>query len=148
MAQRTRQAQQMRDKRPAAVMEHLERVDARVQEAAEGVTSTVARAMESFKQLQEMVDGAKAAVAEGLERVNVVLKGTVEGENTTVERIEPAHIQHNPWIIAKTTAELLDPAHVNHNPWILMGCALVMGYLLGTLERGSRGREHASSTPV
>jgi ElaB/YqjD/DUF883 family membrane-anchored ribosome-binding protein len=141
MAQRTGHGQQPRDERQAAVTENMGGVEARVQETVDGVTSTVASAMEGFKQLQETVDGAKAAVEEILERVHVALQETVEGVKTTVERIEPAHIQQNPWIIVRTTAELIDPAHVNHNPWILMGSAILMGYLLGTLER------HTASSP-
>jgi ElaB/YqjD/DUF883 family membrane-anchored ribosome-binding protein len=141
MAQRTGRAQQPSDERQAAVTEHLGGVEARVQETVDGVTSTVARAMEGFKQLQETVDGAKAAVEEVLERVHVALKEAVEGVNTTVERIDPAQLQQNPWTLVQATAELIDPAHVHHNPWSLMGSAIVMGYLLGTLER------HTASAP-
>jgi ElaB/YqjD/DUF883 family membrane-anchored ribosome-binding protein len=148
MAQRTGHCQRQIEERRAAVTENLGRVDARVQETVKGVASTVARALEGFTQLQETVDGAKAAVEEVLERVNVALKDTIEGVKTTVERIDPAQLQQNPWTIVKTTAELVDPAHMNHNPWILLGSAIVMGYLLGTLELGSLGSEQASSTSV
>jgi hypothetical protein len=135
MAQRTGHGQQPSDERPAAVTENMGGVDARVQETVDGVTSTVAHAMKGVKQLQETVDGAKAVVEEMLARVNVALKDTVEGVNTTMERIEPAQIQHNPWVLVKTTAELIDTAHENHYPWLLMGSAILVGYLLGTLER-------------
>jgi hypothetical protein len=83
-----------------------------------------------------------------LERVHVALKDTIDGVKTTAERIDPAPLQQNPWIIVQTTVELVDPAHMNHNPWILISSAIVMGYLLGTLELGGLGREHASSTSV
>jgi ElaB/YqjD/DUF883 family membrane-anchored ribosome-binding protein len=112
-----------------------------VQETVDGVTSTVERALEGVTQLQETVE-------EVLERVHVALKDTIDGVKTTAERIDPAQLQQNPWIIVKTTAELVDPAHMNHNPWILISSAIVMGYLLGTLELGSFGREQASSTSV
>jgi ElaB/YqjD/DUF883 family membrane-anchored ribosome-binding protein len=148
MAQRTGQAQQPSDERQAAVTENLGRVEERVQETVEGVTSTVERALEGFTQLQETVEGAKATVEEVLERVHVALKDTIDGVKTTVERIDPAHLQQNPWTIVQKTAELVDPAHMNQNPWILIGSAIVMGYLLGTLERGGLGREQASSTSV
>jgi len=95
----------------------------------------VASALEGFTQVQETVDGAKTAVEEVLARVNVALQEAVEGVKTTVERIDPAHIQQNPWSIVQAAAELINPAHVNQVPWILMGSAIVMGYLLGTLER-------------
>jgi ElaB/YqjD/DUF883 family membrane-anchored ribosome-binding protein len=119
-----------------------------VQETVDGVTSRVERALEGVTQLQETVEGAKAAVEEVLERVHVALKDTIDGVKTTAERIDPAPLQQNPWIIVQTTAELVDPAHMHHNPWILISSAIVMGYLLGTLELGSFGREHASSTSV
>jgi ElaB/YqjD/DUF883 family membrane-anchored ribosome-binding protein len=148
MAQRTGQAQQPNDERQAAVTENLGRVEERVQETVDGVTSTVERALEGFTQLQEPVEGAKAAVEEVLERVHVALKDTLDGVKTTVKRLDPAHLQQNPWTLMQTTAELIDPPHMNHNPWILIGSAIVMGYLLGTLELGSLGREHAASTSV
>jgi ElaB/YqjD/DUF883 family membrane-anchored ribosome-binding protein len=127
MAQRTGHSQRPIEERRAEVTENLGRVEERV---------------------QETVDAAKAAVEEVLERVNMVLKDTIEGVKTTVERIDPAQLQQNPWTIVKTTAELVDPAHMHQNPWILIGSAIVMGYLLGTLERGSLGSEHPSSTSV
>ena len=148
MAQRTGHSQRPNDERQAAMTENLGGGKARVQETVDGVASTVASGMEGVTQQQETVDGAKAAVEEVLERVHVALKDTLEGVKTTVERIEPAQLQQNPWVIVKATAELLDTAHVNHNPWILMGSAIVMGYLLGTLERGGLGSEQASSTSV
>jgi ElaB/YqjD/DUF883 family membrane-anchored ribosome-binding protein len=135
MVHRTGQAQQPSDERQAAVTEHLGRVEERAQETVEGVTSTVERALEGFTQLQETVDEAKAAVEEVLERVHVALKDTIDGVKTTVERIDPAPLQQNPWTLVHTTAELVDPARVHHNPWILIGSAIVIGYLLGTLER-------------
>jgi hypothetical protein len=67
---------------------------------------------------------------------------------TTVDRIDPAQLQQNPWTVVQLTAELVNPSRMNHNPWILIGSAIVMGYLLGSLERGSLGGEPASSTSV
>jgi ElaB/YqjD/DUF883 family membrane-anchored ribosome-binding protein len=121
MDERTSHAQQPRDERQAAVTEHMGGVETRVQETVDGVKSTVERAMESFTQIQETVDGARAAVEEMLEGVNVALQETVEGVKTMVERIEPAH--------------------VNQHPWILLGSAILLGYLLGTLE------QHTASSP-
>jgi ElaB/YqjD/DUF883 family membrane-anchored ribosome-binding protein len=91
--------------------ENMGRVEERVQKTVDGLRSTVHKAMEGFKQIQETVDGAKTAVDEMLESV----KGTV---NETVER-------------AKPTADLLD--YVQQNPWLLVGGAVLMGYILGTL---------------
>ena len=95
----------------AAVTESMAGVEERVQETIEGLKSTVHCAMEGFKQLQETVDGAKSAVDEMLESV----KGTVD-----------EMVQH-----VKPTADLLD--YGQQNPWLLMGCAILMGYILGSV---------------
>jgi ElaB/YqjD/DUF883 family membrane-anchored ribosome-binding protein len=117
MDQRTGQAQRPIDERQAAVTEKMGSVEARVQETVDGVKATVEGAIEGFKQVQETVDGAKAVVDELLERVT----GTV---HDTVERMQPA-------------AGLLE--YVQQNPWLLLGGAILMGYLLGSLAR-----DHAS----
>jgi ElaB/YqjD/DUF883 family membrane-anchored ribosome-binding protein len=66
-------------------------------------------------QVQETVDGAKAAVDELLERV----QGTV---HETVERMKPA-------------TDLFE--QLQQNPWLLLGGAILMGYLFGSLARGN-----------
>jgi ElaB/YqjD/DUF883 family membrane-anchored ribosome-binding protein len=102
-----------------AVTEHTGRVEAQVQETVDGVKATVESAMEGFKQVQETVGEAKAAVDEILESV----QGTV---HETVERMQPA-------------ADLLE--HVQQNPWLLLGGAILMGYILGSLA-GEKGSSH------
>ena len=111
MDQRTGQTQRPIDERRAAMTEKMESVEAQVHETVDGVKTTVESAMEGFKQVQETVDGAKAAVDELFERVT----GTV---HDTVERMQPA-------------AGLLD--YVQQNPWLLVGGAILMGYILGSL---------------
>jgi ElaB/YqjD/DUF883 family membrane-anchored ribosome-binding protein len=83
-----------------------------------GGTPAAQSAMEGFKQISQIDDGAQSAVDELLESV----KGTV---NETVERVKPA-------------ADLLDS--VQQNPWLLVGSAIVMGYIFGSLAR-----EHLSA---
>jgi ElaB/YqjD/DUF883 family membrane-anchored ribosome-binding protein len=111
MDRSTGQSQRNIAEQQAVMTETMGRVEERVQETVEGLMSTVHSAMEGFKQIQETVDGAKAAVDEMLDSV----KGTV---NETVERVKP-------------TADLLD--YVQQNPWLLMGSAILMGYILGSL---------------
>jgi ElaB/YqjD/DUF883 family membrane-anchored ribosome-binding protein len=113
MDHRTGQSQRNVEEQRAAVTESMAGVEERVQETIEGLKSTVHRAMESFKQLQETVDGGKSAVDEMLENV----KGTVD-----------EMVQH-----VKPTADLLD--YGQQNPWLLMGCAILMGYILGSVTR-------------
>jgi hypothetical protein len=69
--------------------------------------------MEEFKQIQETVGGAKSAVDAMLEHVQVTVK-------EMVEQVKP-------------TADLLNDRQ--QNPWFLMGSAIVMGYILGSLAR-------------
>jgi hypothetical protein len=88
-------------------------VEARVQETVEGLKSTLHSAMEGFEQVQETVDGGKAAVDAMLESV----KGTV---HDTVQRVKP-------------TVDLL--TQVRQNPWLLMGSAILLRYILGSLAR-------------
>jgi ElaB/YqjD/DUF883 family membrane-anchored ribosome-binding protein len=113
MDHRTGQAQRPIDERQAAMTEKMGGVEARVQETVDGVKTTVEGAIEGFKQVQETVDEAKAAVDEMLER----LQGTV---HETVERMKPP-------------ADLLE--HVQQNPWLLLGGAILMGYIFGSLAR-------------
>jgi ElaB/YqjD/DUF883 family membrane-anchored ribosome-binding protein len=107
------QSQRSIEEQQVAVTESMGRVEARVQETVEGLKSTVYSAMEEFKQIQETVGGAKSAVDAMLEHV----KGTV---NEMVEHVKP-------------TADLLNDRQ--QNPWFLMGSAIVMGYILGSLAR-------------
>jgi ElaB/YqjD/DUF883 family membrane-anchored ribosome-binding protein len=113
MDQNTSHGQRNIEEPQLAVTENMAGVEERVQQMVEGLKSTVHRAMERFKQMQETVDGAKTAVDELIESI----KGTV---NETVERVKP-------------TADLLDD--VQQNPWFLVGSAILMGYVLGSLAR-------------
>jgi ElaB/YqjD/DUF883 family membrane-anchored ribosome-binding protein len=93
--------------------ENMGRINERVQETVEGVQSTVHRAMEGFKQMQTTGEEVKTAVDDVLERV----KGTV---NEMTERVKPA-------------ANLL--GYAQQNPWLLVGGAVLLGYIFGSLAR-------------
>jgi ElaB/YqjD/DUF883 family membrane-anchored ribosome-binding protein len=97
------------------VTEKMGSVEEQVQETVDRVKATVEHAREGFKQVQETVDGAKAAVDEMLERV----QGTV---HETVERMKPA-------------TDLFE--QLQQNPWLLLGGAILMGYIFGSLARGN-----------
>ena len=118
MDQPSGHAQQHIEVEQVVMTENMEKIKERVQETVENVQSTVHRAMEGFKQMQTTGDGAKTAVDELLERV----KGTV---NEMVERVKPA-------------ADLL--RYAQQNPWLVVGGAVLMGYVLGSLAR-----EHPST---
>jgi ElaB/YqjD/DUF883 family membrane-anchored ribosome-binding protein len=134
MAQRTGHNPRPFEERRATVTEQLESVGARVQETAERVSSAAEHARKGGTQVQEAVDGAKAAVEEVLGRVHVALQDMLEGAKTMAQRMDPAQIEQNPWAPLHATAGLIEPARVHHTPWILIGSAIALGYLLGTLE--------------
>jgi hypothetical protein len=97
-------------------------VEAQVQETVEGIASALDSALKGFKQVQDTVDGAKAAVDEVLESV----EGMV---HETVGRVKPM-------------SNLLE--HMQQNPWLLLGGAILMGYLLDRLTRGSASPRSSS----
>jgi hypothetical protein len=97
----------------AAMAEKIGMVEERAQETMVGVKSTVGHAVEGFKQAQETAEGAKSAV-------DTIIEGVKLTVDETVERLE-------------TTANLID--QVKQDPWILLGSALLLGYILGSLAR-------------
>jgi len=111
MDQKTGHSQRDPGWRPAVMTENMETIEARVQETVDGVMATLHRGLEGFKQLQKMIDGAKGAVDTMIESVQGTTQDTVGG--------------------VKPTADLLE--YVQQNPWILLGGAILMGYVLGSL---------------
>ena len=97
----------------AAMTEKSHMVEERVQETAAEVKSAVESAMEGFKQVQETVAGAQSAVEHTIDTV----KETVDG---LVDRV-------------KGTADLLE--QVQQAPWTMLGSAILLGYILGSLGR-------------
>jgi ElaB/YqjD/DUF883 family membrane-anchored ribosome-binding protein len=113
----------------AAMTDKVGMVAERAQETMEAVKSTADRAMAGFKQVQETVEGAKSAVNTVVDSVKL----TVE---ETGERV-------------KTTADLLD--QVRQNPWVMLGGAILLGYMLGSLARNvssAPGRTPDRSHPL
>jgi ElaB/YqjD/DUF883 family membrane-anchored ribosome-binding protein len=105
--------------RRAAMTEKVGMVAERAQETMEGVKSTINRAMAGFKQVQETVEGTTSAADTLIESVKLIVDETAERVNTT--------------------ADLLH--QVRQNPWIMLGGAILLGYILGSLAR------EASSAP-
>jgi hypothetical protein len=122
MDQTTGHAQRPIDERGTAMTADMGQVEAQVQETVEGIASTLDSALKGFKQVQDTVDGAKAAVDEVLESV----EGMV---HETVGRVKPM-------------SDLLE--HMQQNPWLLLGGAILMGYLLDRLTRGSASPRSSS----
>jgi hypothetical protein len=99
--------------RRAAMTEKVGMVVERAQETMGGVRSTINQAMAGFKQVQETVEGTKSAADRLIESVKLTV-------DETAERVH-------------TTADLLD--QVRQSPWIMLGGALLLGYILGSIIR-------------
>jgi len=99
--------------RRAAMTEKVGMVAERVQETMEGVKSTINQAMAGFKQVQETMEGTKSAADTLIESVKLTVDETAECMNTT--------------------AELLH--RVRQSPWSILGGAILLGYILGSLAR-------------
>jgi hypothetical protein len=107
--------------RRAAMTEKVGMVVERAQETMGGGKSTISRAMAAFKQAQETVGGTKSAADRLIESVKLTVDKTAERVNTT--------------------ADLLH--QVRQSPWIMLGGAILLGYILGSLAReasSARGR--------
>ncbi len=113
-----------------AITEKIEMIEERVHETMEGTKSTIDNVMNNVKRVQGTVEEAKVTIDNILD----TLKQTMD---ETVERVNYA-------------ADLID--QVNQNPWIMFGSAILMGYILSSVNRegllGSRQmheprREHS-----
>jgi ElaB/YqjD/DUF883 family membrane-anchored ribosome-binding protein len=97
----------------AAMTEKISIVEERAQETIDGVKSTVDQALEGFKQVQGTMEGTRSAIDTMAETAKLTV-------DETVERV-------------KTTADLID--QVQQHPWVMLGSAILMGYILGSLAR-------------
>ena len=106
----------------AVMTEKIGMVEERAQETMEGVKSTVDQAidqaMEGFKQIQETVEGTKSAVDTIIESVKLTVDETIERVKTTAD-----------------LADLID--QVQQHPWLMLGSAILLGYILGGLAKGT-----------
>ena len=104
-----------------AVTEKIDMIEGRVHETMEGTKSTIDNVMNGIQRVQGTVEEAKSAVDNILE----TLKYTME---EAVDRV-------------KSITELIE--QVERNPWIMFGSAVMMGYVLGSVDyKGSFGSRH------
>jgi hypothetical protein len=97
----------------AAMAEKVGIVVERAQETMGGVKSTINRAMAVFKQAQGTVGGTKSAADRLIESVKLTVDETAERVNTTADHLH----------------------QVRQSPWIMLGAAILLGYILGSLAR-------------
>jgi archaellum component FlaC len=95
-----------------AVAEKLEMIEDRLHETMEGTKVTIEGVMDNIKQVQMTVENVKSSVDNVLETVKYAV-------DETIERV-------------KYTTDLID--QVNKNPWIMFGSAVLMGYVLSSIN--------------
>jgi len=96
-----------------AMTEKIEMIEDRVQETIEGTKSTIDTVMSNVQRVQDTVQDAKVTVDSIMETIKQTM-------DETVERV-------------KYTADLIE--QVNQNPWIMFGSAVLMGYVLSSINR-------------
>lgn len=99
----------------AAMTEKIEKIEDRVHETMEGTRSTIDHVMDNVKQVQSTVDKAKSAVDNIMDTIKYTMDETLERVKYTTDLIE----------------------QVNQNPWIMFSSAIMVGYVLGSLNRES-----------
>jgi archaellum component FlaC len=103
----------------SAVTEKLDMIESRIHETVEGTKSAIDSVMGSIQHAQTTIEGTKSAVDSVLETVKYAMDETIERVKYTTDLIE----------------------QVNKNPWIMFGSAVLMGYVLSTVNsEGLLGR--------
>jgi ElaB/YqjD/DUF883 family membrane-anchored ribosome-binding protein len=93
--------------------EKLEMIEDRVHETMEGTQSTIDTVMDNIKRVQGTVEEAKSTIDNVLETIKYSM-------DETIERV-------------KYTTDLI--GQVNQNPWIMFGSAILMGYVLSSINQ-------------
>jgi len=113
MDQRESHIRQDIEETHTAITEKIETIEHRVHETMEGTKSTIDNVMNNVKRVQGTIEDAKVTIDSVLDTI----KRTMD---ETVERVNYA-------------ADLID--QVNQNPWIMFGSAVLMGYILSSVNR-------------
>lgn len=96
----------------SAVTEKLDMIEGRVHETVEGTKSAIDSVMDSIQHAQTTIEGTKSAVDSVLETIKYAMDETIDRVKYTTDLIE----------------------QVNKNPWIMFGSAVLMGYVLSTVN--------------
>jgi archaellum component FlaC len=112
MDQNERQSRVEIDETRSAVTEKLEMLEEQVHETMEGTKSTIDSVMNNIKQVQVTVEDAKSAVDNVLETAKYAM-------DETLERV-------------KYATDIME--QVDRNPWIMFGSAILMGYVLSSVN--------------
>jgi hypothetical protein len=97
----------------AAMNEKLDIIEQRVHRTMEGTKSTIDSFAEGVDRIKEAVEGTTSTIDNSIDAFKYAV-------DETVERV-------------KSTAVLID--QVKQNPWIMLGSAVLLGYVIGSLNR-------------
>ena len=106
-----------------AMNEKIELLEHRIHRAVIVPKSAINAAIENIDQLKSSIEETKSAIDHGLD--------------TIPQAAEEIMLK------IKSTADSM--AQVEHKPWIMLGSAILVGYAIGSLNRGALvARRHAS----
>jgi hypothetical protein len=106
----------------AAMNEKIDKIEGKVHNTMEGTQSTLDTMVGGINRVKGTIDETKSVVDNSIDTIK-------QAVDETVERV-------------KYTAELIE--QVKHNPWIMIGSAVLVGYVMGSLNReGTMGMRHA-----
>src|SRR5918996_238204 len=96
-----------------AMTKKIEKIEGRVHETMEGTKSTIDSIVGNINRVKDTMEETKSIIDTSIDTLR-------QAVDETVERV-------------KSTAELID--QVKQNPWIMLGSAVLVGYVLGSLNR-------------
>jgi ElaB/YqjD/DUF883 family membrane-anchored ribosome-binding protein len=112
----------------AAMNEKLGIIEQRVHRTMEGTKSTIDSFAEGVDRIKEAIEGTTSAIDNSIGAFKYAV-------DETVERVS-------------STAALID--QVKQNPWIMLGSAVLLGYVIGSLNRQEaldKGQAPNEATP-
>jgi phage-related protein len=127
-----------------AMTEKIEMIEDRMHETMEGTQSTI----------DNVIDNIKPTIDSVMDNIKRV-QGTVEDAKSTVDNImETVKYTMDETIErVKYTTDLIE--QVNQNPWIMFGSAILIGYVLSSMNQGgafnsqhAQQRRRDNSEPV
>lgn len=126
MDQRENDIKQNIEETRAAMNQKIEKIEGRVHETMEGTRSTLDTMVGGINRVKDTIEETKSVVDTSIDTIKQAVDETVERVRYTAEVIE----------------------QVKENPWIMFGSAVLVGYVLGTLNRDQSFSMRHAPEPV
>ena len=110
----------------AAMSNKIEKIEDRVHETVEGTKTTIDNIVGNINRVKGGIDETKSAIDSSIEAI----KSAVD---EAVERV-------------KYTADLIE--QVKQNPWVMFGTAVMVGYVMGSLNREESSGMQRTHQPI